>query len=136
VKGGRNLENNKPESNEVNLSHAALLARAKSEYIKMRYGEFEKGNHNITLKCEFCGKEFSIEITVSRSGKIYLPSYIDGAFHEWERDYRPESLQFLCSNCHRRIHEWGLIQRWLVKIGKKVSDLPDARKLKSIRWVR
>ena len=92
------------------------------------------GRHTITIKCELCSEPLTVELEVYRTGNgktirgSVVIHHIDG-----DRDNNdPSNIMLLCDRCHRMLHLLGEIQRWLDKIGKKIEDLPDCRKLKPL----
>jgi len=92
------------------------------------------GKHKITVECELCKTKLSVHVEVYRTGNGQVLGS-DMVLHHIDGDKEnnnPENIMILCETCHRMLHNWGEIQRWLDKIGKKVEDLPDCRKLKPL----
>lgn len=103
------------------------LRAQKETYLKRRY-KLEKvyGKYEIITHCEMCEKEMPLTYRISK----YLVCYgiaVSGEFHHDGKGGKGE-LHLYCYTCHKRIHGWGVIQRWLKKIGKNIDDLPDASK--------
>ena len=92
---------------------ACLRKRYKLEEV---YGKYETITH-----CEICEKKLPASYRISKN-MVFWELKVPGEFHHDNKN----ELHLYCYNCHKRIHDWGLIQRWLKKIGKTVDDLPDA----------
>jgi len=109
------------------------LCNAKRECLEKQLGlKFEKGMTNFVAKCGFCGKKIEGTIRISKYNNAWQVN-VNGQFHHLDgnRDNNdPENLVLLCYTCHKRFHQWGVIQRWLKKCGKTVDDLPDCSSLK------
>ena len=111
------------------------LVAQKETYLRSHYKISEVyGRYEIITHCEVCEKEMPMTYRISKNLNCYEIK-VPGEFHH---DGKSE-LHLYCLTCHRRIHDWGQIQRWLMKIGKTVDDLPDASKTKSMmkrygRW--
>lgn len=104
------------------------LTAQKEVCLKERYKlEEVHGAYEIITHCEMCEKKMPMTYRISKSLNCYGIK-VPGEFHH---DGKRE-LHLYCRNCHKRIHSWGVIQRWLMKIGKKVNDLPDASKTKAM----
>ena len=92
------------------------------------------GVHRINLKCELCSTSLYVDVKVYRTGYgqtlrgSVVIHHIDGD----RNNNDPSNIMLLCDKCHRMLHLLGEIQRWLDKIGKKIEDLPDCRKLKPL----
>jgi len=101
----------------------SLMAQ-KEVCLKKRYKlEEVYGIYEIIAHCELCEKKMPMTYRISKSLSCYEIK-VPGEFHH---DGKRE-LHLYCRKCHKRIHDWGVIQRWLMKIGKTVDDLPDASK--------
>ena len=102
------------------------LINQKREYLTKVYDiKFPpkiKTNH--IVNCELCGTKLILNV----SGLTSL-SVSKGEFHHDQNGV----LHLYCYYCHRRIHDWGTIQRWLEKIDKTVEALPDSIGTKSMR---
>jgi len=92
------------------------------------------GKHTINIKCELCSKSLYVDVKVYRTGNgqtlrgSVVIHHIDG-----DRDNNDvNNIMLLCETCHRMLHELGVIQRWLDRIGKKIDELPDCRNLKPL----
>jgi len=100
------------------------LMAQKHECLKKRYRlEQVYGNYETITHCEICEEELPTSYRISKSLNFWGLK-VPGEFHHDEN----QELHLYCYTCHKRIHDWGLIQRWLMKIGKTVDDLPDASK--------
>lgn len=105
------------------------LDHEKYVFLQNRYKlKFEKGQNKFSIPCEFCNKTLEGSLRVSKKGFPYEISCPKAQFHHDEN----RTLHFLCYECHKRIYEWGVIQRWLKKIGKTIDEIPDASKLQAI----
>lgn len=105
------------------------LIHDKEDYLKGRFNlKTEYGSYEADVPCEICEKKLGLKYRISRKRNIYEIK-VNGEFHHDTK----EELHLLCYECHKRIHDWGLIQRWLKKMGKTVEDLPDAIGLSAIR---
>jgi len=105
----------------------------KLKYLEKQGLKFHTGFNQFETACEFCGKKLQGSLRVSKNGRAYQVSCRGGEFHHDAQG----NLHLYCYECHKRIHDWGVIQRWLNKIGKTVDDLPDASKLRPMmkfRW--
>ena len=100
---------------------------------------FGKGKNNFFVYCSFCNKKFNGSIKISKNNRAYSIK-IDGAnFHHLDGNPENdvvENLRLYCRKCHKNVHYWGIIQRWLEKTGKNVDDLPDSRNLKPMTFGR
>ncbi len=97
------------------------LQKLKYEYLLERGLKFVQGKNEFVIGCEFCEKLLKGRITISKKGSGYDLS-VEGEFHHDQK----EILHLYCGECHKRIHDWGIIQRWLKRAGKSVEDLPDS----------
>jgi len=97
-------------------------------YLKKIGLKFTVGVNTFVCSCELCGSKLKGSLRVSKKG-IGYNVVCNGEFHHDEKG----ELHLYCRTCHKRIHDWGVIQRWLKKIGKTVDDLPDASKLKPMK---
>lgn len=105
------------------------LARDKGEYLKNKLKlKMEYGSYEVDFPCELCSKLLHLNYRISKKHNVSRIK-VKGEFHHDAKD----KLHLLCYECHKRIHDWGLIQRWLKKIGKTVDDLPNAIELSTIR---
>ena len=98
---------------------------------------FGKGKNSLFLYCDFCKKTFNGSIKISKNNRVYSIR-VDGAnFHHLDGNSENdvvENLRLYCRKCHKNVHYWGIIQRWLEKTGKTVDNLPDSRKLKPMTF--
>ena len=98
---------------------------------------FGKGKNNFVVFCDFCKKKFDGSIKISKNNLAY-PISVDGSnFHHLDGNPENdvvENMRLYCRKCHKNIHYWGIIQRWLEKTGKTVEDLPDSRNLKPMTF--
>ena len=110
------------------------LDKAKQTYLEQRLKlRFSQGENSFEAPCQFCGKKLKGKLTISRFGSASNIHIDNGTFHHQDGNHKnnnPENLILLCYTCHKRFHDWGVIQRWLRKMGKTVSDLPDCSQLK------
>ena len=87
--------------------------------------------------CAFCKKKFNGSIRISKNNRAYSIS-VDGAnFHHLDGNPENdvvENMRLYCRKCHKTVHYWGIIQRWLEKTGKYIEDLPDSRNLKPMTY--
>jgi len=97
-------------------------------YLKKIGLKFTEGFNVFVGSCELCGAKLKGSLIVSKNGIGYNVK-CEGEFHHDENG----ELHLYCRTCHKRIHDWGVIQRWLKRIGKTVDDLPDASRLKPMR---
>ena len=100
---------------------------------------FKKGKNDFIAFCDFCNKKLSGSIRVSKNNLPYSVKVKDAEFHH--KDGTPENdivenMRLYCRKCHKTVHLWGIIQRWLDKAGKTVEDLPDSRDLKPMTYRR
>ena len=98
---------------------------------------FGKGKNNFIAFCDFCKKKFNGSIKISKNNRAYSVS-VDGAnFHHLDGNPENdvvENMRLYCRKCHKNVHYWGIIQRWLEKTGRSVKDLPDSRNLKPMTF--
>jgi hypothetical protein len=98
---------------------------------------FRPGKRGFVVFCDFCKKKFNGSIKISKNNRAYSIS-VDGAnFHHLDGNPENdviENLRLYCRKCHKNVHYWGIIQRWLEKTGKSVKDLPDSRNLKPMTF--
>lgn len=94
--------------------------------IKKHGTEPKEGENEIEEKCELSNHKILVRFVISKYGNPYNFRTEGGQFHHDQN----EELHLLCTECHKRLHDFGIIQRWLDRIKKKVEDLPDCRKLK------
>jgi hypothetical protein len=98
---------------------------------------FGTGKSGFVASCDFCKKKFNGTIKVSKNNRTYSIS-VDGAnFHHLDGNPENdvvENMRLYCRKCHKNVHYWGIIQRWLEKTGKTVEDLPDSRNLKPMTF--
>jgi hypothetical protein len=93
---------------------------------------FQVGRNSFEAKCEFCRKNICGKIRISKNNKAWELMVDSGQFHH--KDGNPQNntlsnIWLLCDVCHKRLHDWGVIQRWLEKINKTPEDLPDCTSL-------
>ncbi len=95
------------------------LMKEKMDYLTRVWGiEFvPKKKHNYDIKCELCERKIFLEISGTTIVRPHKAEY----HHDQNR-----VLHLYCYECHKRIHDWGVIQKWLKKINKTVDDLPDS----------
>jgi len=97
-------------------------------YLKEKFGlNFPLGNHSFEVNCEFCGKKLRGNVTISKNNTAWQISLDRGEFHHKDGNTKNndvENVQILCYTCHKRLHNWRTICKWLKKIGKTVQDLP------------
>jgi len=104
------------------------LVAQKEACLRKRYKLAEVyGSYEIVTHCEICEEELPTSYRISKYLNFWGLS-VPGEFHH---DGKGE-LHLYCHTCHKRIHDWGQIQRWLMKIGKSVDDLPDSSETKSM----
>ena len=110
-------------------------------HLKEKFGlDFPLGSHSFEVVCEFCGRRLSGAVRISKNNTAWQISLNGGEFHHRDgntQNNSVENVQILCYTCHKRFHDWGVICRWLKKIGKTVHDLPDASNLPpriKVRW--
>ena len=98
---------------------------------------FVKGTTDFVAFCDFCKKKFNGSIKISKNNRTYSIR-VDGAnFHHLDGNPENdvvENLRLYCRKCHKNVHYWGIIQRWLEKTGTSVKDLPDSRNLKPMTF--
>ena len=110
------------------------LMNDKYQYLKQKFdlGELPLGKHEFPILCEFCQRKVTCAVQIGRNGRcVYLWALIHHKDGNKENN-DPSNFQLSCYECHKRFHDWGIIQRWLKKIGKKVEDLPDSTNLKAM----
>lgn len=98
---------------------------------------FAIGKHQFVAYCDFCRKKFEGSIKISKNNKVYSIKVGGANFHHLDGNPENdivENLRLYCRKCHKNIHYWGIIQRWLEKSGKSVEDLPDSRNLKPMTF--
>jgi len=108
----------------MNPNHARFLAYKRRHPRK----KFRRGRNDFTELCDLCGKELEGWFLISKNGIAYKYKF-SGEFHHKDGDKNnndPGNFMFLCERCHKRLHDWGMVKRWLRKIGKSVEDLPKA----------
>jgi hypothetical protein len=98
---------------------------------------FGKGINGFVAFCDFCNKKLSGSIRISKKNLPYSVKVDKAEFHH--SDGNPENdvienVKLYCRKCHKNVHYWGIIQRWLEKTGKSVEDLPDSRNLKPMTF--
>ena len=98
---------------------------------------FVTGKSDFVAFCGFCNKKLSGSISISKNNLAYEVKVSGAAVHH--RDGNPENdvvdnMRLYCHRCHKNVHRWGIIQRWLEKAGKSVEDLPDSRNLKPMTF--
>jgi hypothetical protein len=98
---------------------------------------FGIGKNRFVAFCDFCKKKFNGSIKISKNNRAYSIRVIGANFHHLDgnpENDTVENLRLYCRKCHKNVHYWGIIQRWLEKTGKSVDDLPDSRKLKPMAF--
>lgn len=115
----------------MNRTREESLNQQKHQYLLSRGLKLSKGINKFELTCEICESMLTGQLTISKYGRAYGISVAGEFHHDAER-----KMHLLCDECHNRIHDWGVIQRWLKKIGKRVEDLPDATGLQPMRKFR
>lgn len=104
---------------------------------KNMLSSFAIGKHQFVAYCDFCRKKFEGSIKISKNNKVYSIKVGGANFHHLDGNPENdivENLRLYCRKCHKNIHYWGIIQRWLEKSGKSVEDLPDSRNLKPMTF--
>ena len=100
---------------------------------------FVIGKNIFVAYCDSCNKKLSGSIRISKNNIPYSVKVKGAEFHHMDGNPENdvvENMRLYCHKCHRIVHLWGIIQRWLEKTGKTVEDLPDARKLKPMLYKR
>ena len=98
---------------------------------------FGPGNNRFVVFCEFCKQRFNGTIRVSKTNKTNSVSVVGANFHHLDGNPKNDvlaNLRLYCRKCHKNVHYWGIIQRWLEKNGKTVNELPDSRSLKPMTY--
>ena len=98
---------------------------------------FGTGKSGFVAFCDFCKKKFNGTIKISKNNRTYSISVEGANFHHLDGNPENdvvENLRLYCRKCHKNVHYWGIIQRWLEKTGKSVEDLPDSRSLKPMTY--
>jgi hypothetical protein len=98
---------------------------------------FGKGNNDLIVFCDFCNKKFHGSIKISKNNRGYSIKISGANFHHLDgnpENDTVENLRLYCRKCHKNVHYWGIIQRWLEKTGKTGADLPDSRRLKPMTF--
>jgi hypothetical protein len=98
---------------------------------------FGQGINRFVVFCDFCNKKFKGNIKISKNNRAYSIKVEGANFHHLDgnpENDTVENLRLFCRKCHKNVHYWGIIQRWLEKTGKSVKDLPDSRKLKPMTF--
>ena len=97
------------------------------------------GKNNFVAHCDFCNKKLIGSMHISKNNLPYSVRVKDAEFHHMDGNPENdvvENMSLYCHKCHKTVHLWGIIQRWLEKTGKKVEDLADSRKLKPMTYRR
>lgn len=100
---------------------------------------FGTGKNRFVTHCDFCGKKFNGSIKISKNNKAYAIKVSGANFHHLDgnpENDTVENMRLFCRKCHKNIHYWGIVQRWLQKTEKTVEDLPDSRNLKPMTFGR
>ena len=100
---------------------------------------FKKGKNDYQVTCDFCEKKLVGSLRISKNNNPYEISIEGAEFHHMDGNPKNDlenNVDLFCYKCHKIIHLWGIIQRWLDKTGKKVENLPDAKKLKPMMYRR
>jgi hypothetical protein len=98
---------------------------------------FSKGNNRFMVFCDFCKKKFHGSIKISKNNRAYSMRVNGANFHHLDGNPENdvvENMRLYCRKCHKSVHYWGIIQRWLEKTGNSVEDLPDSRNLKPMTY--
>ncbi len=115
-----------------------LTPKMKYEYLKKRFNIAPLiGVHEFEVRCEFCGKRIIGEVNISRSGNPNTITLYDGMFHHKDgnaQNNSKDNILVLCNKCRKHFQYWGMMQRYLKKIGRKQEDLPDCSNVPSIRF--
>ena len=110
----------------------------KREYLeKNMLVSFGTGKSRFVAFCDFCRKRIEGTVKISKNNRVYSISINGANFHHLDGNPENdivENLRLYCRKCHKNIHYWGIIQRWLEKTGKSVKDLPDSRNLKPMTF--
>jgi hypothetical protein len=98
---------------------------------------FREGKNSFVAFCNFCNKKLSGSIRISKNNLPYEIKVINAEFHH--SDGNPENdvienMKLYCYICHKNVHRWGIIQRWLERAGKNKDDLPDSKNLKPMTF--
>ena len=104
---------------------------------KNMLASFGKGKNDFIVYCDFCNKKLSGSISISKNNQPYGVKVNGAEFHHMDGNPENdvvENMRIYCSKCHRNVHRWGIIQRWLEKTGKSVQDIPDSRNLKPMTF--
>jgi len=115
-----------------------LTERMKANYILEHFGlPLNRGHQEFKIPCEYCGRKITYEATISKDGNPYATSIIDGTFHHLDGDSENnshENLLLVCIPCRKHFQYWGMVQRYIKKIGKRIEDLPDCNGVPSITY--
>jgi len=103
----------------------------KYAYLKSRH-KLRDVSQVIESSCEICNKNIEVKLRFSCYGKGSVER-AKGHFHHKKKENKYDNLQLVCFTCHKRLHDLGLIQRWLKKIGKRFDELPDCTNLKPMK---
>lgn len=100
---------------------------------------FVKGKNNFVTYCDVCKKKLKGTLRISKNERAYAVSIDKAEFHHLDGNPTNdiiENVKLFCYRCHKIVHLWGILQRWMDQTGKTVKDLPDARKLKPMKYRR
>jgi ribosomal protein L44E len=118
--------------------HTQLDNEIKRAYLeKNMLTSFGTGKHRFVTYCDFCRKKFEGSIKISKNNKAYAIKVSRANFHHLDgnpENDTVENMRLYCRKCHKNVHYWGIIQRWLEKTGKSVKDLPDSKNLKPMTF--
>lgn len=101
----------------------------KYEYLHNRFNltDLKKGTHKSEVGCEFCRKRIACKIKISGTENPSVVS-LGGIFHHNDGNAQNNShsnIQILCYDCRKHFQYWGIVQRYLAKVERKLGDLPD-----------
>ena len=115
----------------------ALTPKRKYEYLKERFNLKLKpirGIQEFEVNCEFCSKRVSCKAGLTKTGNASNIT-LDGTFHHKDGDAynnTQDNILVLCRNCRKHFQYWGMVQRYLKKIGRRIEDLPDCTRTPAI----
>ena len=98
---------------------------------------FVKGKNDFITFCDICEKKLKGSLRISKNDRAYSVSVKKGEFHHLDGNPTNdviENIRLFCYRCHKIVHLWGILQRWMDQTGKTVKDLPDSRKLKPMKY--
>lgn len=104
------------------------LEKQKHEYLLGKGLEFEAGVNKFVFNCELCNNPLKCSLHISKKGLAWGITAGIGEFHHDAKG----KLHLYCRDCHIKLHDWGVLQRWLKRINKKPEELPDCIELKAV----